>query len=75
VKELSPWPAYIQERLDLWDKLKKESDEQLAAKKPEPIEVMQPCHVLLDCNYSLKLKCQELLYLVQIDIKYKSLII
>lgn len=38
-KELNPWPAFIQERLDLWDRLKKESDEALAAKVPEPIQV------------------------------------
>jgi len=42
VKELNPWPEFIQERLNLWDKLKKESDEALAAKVPTPIKVTLP---------------------------------
>lgn len=39
VAELSPWPDFIQARLTLWDKLKKEADDALAAKVPEPITV------------------------------------
>lgn len=41
-KELNPWPAYIQERLALWDRLKKEADEALAAKVPQPIQITLP---------------------------------
>lgn len=37
--ELNPWPVYIQERLALWDRLKKEADEALAGKVSEPIQV------------------------------------
>jgi len=42
VKELSPPPAFIQERLELWDRLKKEQDEEIANKTPEPIKVTLP---------------------------------
>ncbi|CAL4129766.1 unnamed protein product, partial [Meganyctiphanes norvegica] len=41
-KEMNPWPEFIQERLNLWDKLKKEADEALAAKVPTPIKVTLP---------------------------------
>lgn len=41
-KEMNPWPAFIQERLNLWDRLKKEADEALAAKTPQPIKVTLP---------------------------------
>jgi len=41
-KEMNPWPEFIQERLNLWDKLKKEADEALAAKIPQPIKVTLP---------------------------------
>ncbi|XP_071794269.1 threonine--tRNA ligase 1, cytoplasmic-like [Asterias amurensis] len=40
--ELDPWPAYIQERLDLFDKLKAEADIELAAKERTPIKVTLP---------------------------------
>ncbi|XP_071533468.1 threonine--tRNA ligase 1, cytoplasmic isoform X1 [Panulirus ornatus] len=40
--ELNPWPDYIQERLSLWDKLKKEADEALAARVSEPIQITLP---------------------------------
>lgn len=40
--ELNPWPAYIQERLDLWDKLKAEYEAELAAKETKPIQVTLP---------------------------------
>lgn len=39
VTEMNPWPDYIQERMVLWDRLKKEADESLAAKVSEPIQV------------------------------------
>lgn len=42
VTELNPWPVYIQERLALWDRLKKEADEALAGKVSEPIQVTLP---------------------------------
>lgn len=34
VKELNPWPAYIQDRLVLWEKFKIKYNEEMA-KKPE----------------------------------------
>lgn len=37
--ELNPWPDFIQERLNMWDRLKKEADESLKAKVSEPIKV------------------------------------
>lgn len=37
--ELNPQPAFIQSRLELWDKLKKRADEELAAKTPQPIKI------------------------------------
>ncbi|XP_022109514.1 threonine--tRNA ligase, cytoplasmic-like isoform X3 [Acanthaster planci] len=40
--ELDPWPAYIQERIDLFDKLKAEADTALAAKERTPIKVTLP---------------------------------
>lgn len=40
--ELNPWPTYIQERISLWDKLKKDADEALAAKVSEPIQITLP---------------------------------
>ncbi|XP_038077791.1 threonine--tRNA ligase 1, cytoplasmic-like isoform X2 [Patiria miniata] len=40
--ELDPWPAYIQERVDLFDKLKAEADAELAAKERTPIKVTLP---------------------------------
>lgn len=39
MKELNPLPAFIQERIALWDKLKKEHDEHIASQIPEPIHV------------------------------------
>lgn len=40
--ELNPWPDYIHERLNMWDRLKKEADEILKAKVPEPIKITLP---------------------------------
>lgn len=40
--EMNPWPAYIQERIDLFDKLKVEADAKLAAKEPSPIKITLP---------------------------------
>ncbi|CAH1106531.1 unnamed protein product [Psylliodes chrysocephalus] len=42
LKELSPWPAYIEERLKLWNKLKAEYDADIAKKPQEPIQVTLP---------------------------------
>lgn len=39
LKELSPPPAFIEERIKLWDKLKKEQDDFIASQTPEPIKV------------------------------------
>ncbi len=46
--ELEPWPAYIQERLDLFDKLKAEADAELAAKERTPIKVTLPDGKVVD---------------------------
>ncbi|CAJ0574882.1 unnamed protein product, partial [Mesorhabditis spiculigera] len=40
--ELKPWPPYIQDRLDLWDKLMAKHKEELASKKSEPIKITVP---------------------------------
>lgn len=42
VSELKPWPSYIQERISLWDKLKKQYEEELAAKVPQEIFITLP---------------------------------
>ncbi|KAF7989743.1 hypothetical protein HCN44_008417 [Aphidius gifuensis] len=42
VAEMKPWPAFIQERIALWDKLKAEYDATVAAKVPEDITVTLP---------------------------------
>lgn len=42
LKELNPWPSYIQERLVLWDKLKAKYDEELAKKPEKAIVVTLP---------------------------------
>ncbi|KRT80944.1 hypothetical protein AMK59_5632, partial [Oryctes borbonicus] len=42
VCELNPWPAYIQERLTLWDKLKAQYDAEIASKPNNPITVTLP---------------------------------
>ncbi|GIY77869.1 threonine--tRNA ligase 1, cytoplasmic [Caerostris darwini] len=40
--ELKPWPTYIQERLQIWDKLYADYEAELQAKTPEPIKVTLP---------------------------------
>ncbi len=40
--ELSPPPEFIAERLVMWDRLKKERDEWVAAQTPEPIVITLP---------------------------------
>lgn len=42
VKELNPWPAFIQERIQLWDKLKAKHDADLANKITQVIKVTLP---------------------------------
>lgn len=42
VRELKPWPQFISDRLKLWDKLKAQYDEELAAKEQFPIKVVLP---------------------------------
>lgn len=42
VKELDPQPAFIQERLLLWDKLKKQYDEELLQKPKATINITLP---------------------------------
>lgn len=40
--ELNPWPAFIQERLILWDKLKKQYDDEMTLKPKVPINITLP---------------------------------
>ncbi|XP_075537426.1 threonine--tRNA ligase isoform X1 [Dermacentor variabilis] len=42
VAELKPWPAFIEERIRLWDELKARYDKELAAKTSVPITVTLP---------------------------------
>lgn len=42
VKELSPPPSYIADRIQLWDKLKLEYDAEVAAKPRGPISITLP---------------------------------
>nr|XP_045584758.1 threonine--tRNA ligase 1, cytoplasmic-like isoform X3 [Procambarus clarkii] len=48
--ELNPWPDFIQERLNMWDRLKKEADESLKAKVSEPIKITLPDGAVKDGN-------------------------
>lgn len=45
---MSPWPAYIQERLSMWDQLYAKYQAELAAKTPEPIQVTLPDGKVID---------------------------
>lgn len=40
--DMAPWPAFIEERIKLWDKLKAEYDAEIAAKESEPIQITLP---------------------------------
>jgi len=42
VKELDPPPSFIQDRIDLFDRLKKEQDAFIAAQTPKPIKITLP---------------------------------
>jgi len=42
LKELKPWPEYIQTRIDIFDKLHKEHQEKVAAYPRDPIKVTLP---------------------------------
>lgn len=42
LKELNPWPAYIQDRLVLWEKLKAKYSEEMAKKPEKAIVVTLP---------------------------------
>ena len=46
--EMNPHPDYIQERLSLWDRLKKEADEKLANAEKTPIKITLPDGKQLD---------------------------
>ncbi|KAI9555194.1 hypothetical protein GHT06_017709 [Daphnia sinensis] len=50
LKELNPWPAYIQDRIALWDKLKAEADAAIAAKVPTPIQITLPDGKIVEGN-------------------------
>ncbi|KAK0086695.1 hypothetical protein PV325_002692 [Microctonus aethiopoides] len=42
ISELNPWPSYIQDRINLWDKLKAQYDADIAAKPVTDITVTLP---------------------------------
>ncbi|XP_021931128.1 threonine--tRNA ligase, cytoplasmic isoform X3 [Zootermopsis nevadensis] len=42
ISELNPWPTYIEERINLWDKLKLQYETELAAKTSVPIKITLP---------------------------------
>ncbi|XP_064474269.1 threonine--tRNA ligase 1, cytoplasmic-like isoform X2 [Ornithodoros turicata] len=46
--ELKPWPAFIEERIRIWDKLKAEYDQAVASKTPEAIKVTLPDGKVVD---------------------------
>lgn len=46
--ELSPWPEFIQTRIELFDKLKAEYDAEVAAKDPKAIKVTLPDGKVVD---------------------------
>jgi threonyl-tRNA synthetase len=48
VKELSPWPAFIEDRQKMWDRLKAEHQEELSAKEKKPIKVTLPDGKVVD---------------------------
>ncbi|XP_071449349.1 threonine--tRNA ligase 1, cytoplasmic isoform X2 [Hetaerina americana] len=50
VSELSPWPDYIEERLNLWNKLKSQYEMEIQAKNPVPITVTLPDGKKIDCQ-------------------------
>ncbi|KZS09012.1 Threonyl-tRNA synthetase [Daphnia magna] len=50
LKELNPWPVYIQDRIALWDKLKAEADAAIAAKVPTPIQITLPDGKIVEGN-------------------------
>lgn len=50
IKELNPWPAYIQERLTMWDKLKAEYVSELENKPATPIKITLPDGKEVDCT-------------------------
>ncbi|XP_046649667.1 threonine--tRNA ligase 1, cytoplasmic-like isoform X1 [Daphnia pulicaria] len=50
LKELNPWPSYIQDRIALWDKLKAEADAAIAAKVPSPIQITLPDGKIVEGN-------------------------
>lgn len=49
-KELTPLPAFIEERQQLWDKLKKQYDEELQLKPKVPITVTLPDGKTVEAN-------------------------
>lgn len=48
VKELNPWPAYIEDRLTLWEKFKTKYNEELQQKPKTSIKVTLPDGKILD---------------------------
>lgn len=50
VSELNPAPEYINSRLELWDKFKKNYEERLASKASEPIAITLPDGKVIEGN-------------------------
>ncbi|XP_025833433.1 threonine--tRNA ligase, cytoplasmic isoform X3 [Agrilus planipennis] len=48
IKELQPWPSFIQDRLTLWDKLKNQYEAELASKPQTSIKVTLPDGKVVD---------------------------
>ncbi|KAK2721840.1 threonine--tRNA ligase 1, cytoplasmic-like isoform X2 [Artemia franciscana] len=40
--ELNPWPAFIEERMQMWNRLKAEAEEELKGKVAKPIKITLP---------------------------------
>lgn len=53
VKELNPPPGFIEERQQLWDKLKADYDREIAGKVQSPIKISLPDGKVVD-GYSWK---------------------
>ena len=48
VGELKPGPSFIEERMNLWNKLKAQYDEEIASKPETPIKVTLPDGKVVD---------------------------
>ncbi|XP_015913260.1 threonine--tRNA ligase 1, cytoplasmic isoform X2 [Parasteatoda tepidariorum] len=48
ISELKPWPQFIEERIQMWDKLYAKYQEELASKTPEDIKITLPDGKVVD---------------------------